>query len=79
MVQVITLLLPVCVNKILLGHRHAHSLHFIYVWFHEIIAELKDFVVLVYFGFPRVCCCCCCCFILREDLSTKPRLASQFS
>lgn len=29
------------------------SLHSIYVWFHEIIAELKDFVVLVYFGFPR--------------------------
>lgn len=55
------------------------SLHSIYVWFHEIIAELKDFVVLVYFAFPRDLLLLLCCFILREDLSTKPRLASQFS
>lgn len=52
------------------------SLHSIYVWFHEIIAELKDFVVLVYFGFPRDLLLLLLFYFERQDLSTKPRLAS---
>lgn len=56
------------------------SLHSTYVWFHEIIAALKDFVVLVYFGFPKDLLLLLLLFYFeRQDLSTKPRLASQFS
>lgn len=53
------------------------SLPSLYVWFHEIIAELKDFVVLVYFGFPKDLLLMF--YFERQDLSTKLRLASQSS
>lgn len=35
--------LPVFVNKVLLGNRHGHQLHIVYVYLSALIAELNSY------------------------------------